>query len=296
MTRQSQLNLLCILTLYIVWGTSYFAIHACLLSFPAFTIAGLRFTIAGLVLMATLRLRGPVNLTFENWVSAALSGFLLLGIGSGAVVYAQQWVPSGMAAIMVAGVGFWIALFSFLFGKRLSGAEWLGIVMGVAGVTVVHGSHNLKAHPQAALALLCGPAAFALATVLGPRMKVAKGLAGSASQMLAGGLILLLMAAIHGEHLPAHVKAESVWALLYLTFFASILAFSAYGHLVQAVRPALATSYAYVNPVVAVLIGRLLADEPLEKSLVGGLALTLVGVFFIGLGQRANLTSDVLDS
>lgn len=285
------LNLLCILILYVVWGTSYFAIHACLLSIPAFTIAGLRFTIAGLVLMAALRMRGPVELSLQNWASAALSGFLLLGIGSGAVVYAQQWVPSGMAAIMVAGVGFWIALFSFLFGKRLSGAEWTGIVLGVAGVAVVHGSHSLKAHPQAGLALLCGPAAFALATVLGPRLKVAKGLAGSASQMLAGGLILLLMAALHGEQIPQHLKAESVWALLYLTFFASIVAFSAYGHLVQNVRPALATSYAYVNPVVAVLIGRVLADEPLESSLIGGLVLTIAAVLFISFGQRATSPS-----
>ena len=248
--------------LYLIWGSTYLVIRIGVASWPPLLLAGVRFLLAGGLLYAWLRWRGAQAPTAPQWRSAALLGALLLACGNGGVTVAESLgAASGVAALMVATVPLFTLLFGLLWGQRNSRLDWAAIFLGLLGIGLLNSGASLQASPLAALLLLMAPAGWALGSVWGRYLPVPTGVMASASQMLAGGAILLLASLLSGERMQQWPDAAGWAALVYLTLFGSIIAFSAYLYLLKTVRPAAATSYAYVNPVVAVMLGVAFADE-----------------------------------
>ena len=257
--------LFCLFALYVVWGSTYLAIRWALQGgFPPFLMAGLRFLLAGLILYTVLRVRGYANPSAREWGAGALIGTLLLVLGNGSVVFAQQYVPSGVAALVVGSVPLWAALFGGLFGQWPGRAERWGLAIGFCGLILLNLGSDMSGNAWAAFALLLGPITWAFGSIWSRKLPMAQGLMSTATQMLTGGTLFLLVSFLLGERLTAVPEPRALSAFFYLVFFGSLVAFSAYGYLLRNARPALATSYAYVNPMVAVLLGTFLAGESLS--------------------------------
>jgi len=276
------LVVLALLAVYVVWGSTYLAIRIALEGFPPFLMAGLRFLLAGGVLYLVLRLRGAPAPRRQQWGSAALVGGLLLLGGNGGVVMAEQWVASGLTALGVATVALWSAIFAGLWGQWPRRLEWVGLAVGFAGVALLNLEGNLRASPAGAVALLVATMSWALGSMWSRHLDLPAGLMASAAQMLAGGGLLLLASVTIGEKVPHAVPARPLLALAYLVVFGSWVGFSAYLYLLRRVRPAVATSYAYVNPVIAMTLGVAFAGERVTLTewvampvILGGVALVV---------------------
>jgi drug/metabolite transporter (DMT)-like permease len=186
----------------------------------------------------------------------------------------------------MAAVPLWTALFAGLLGRWPTRFEWLGLALGFTGVILLNLENGLWAAPQGAIALLIAPLCWAIGSALSARVTLASGFMASASQMILGGIAQLLVAALLGERMTRIPAAGSLLALLYLILFGSVLAFTAYGYLLRHVRPALATSYAYVNPVVALMLGIWLASEKITIIAVLAMFIILTGVGLVSLRKR----------
>ena len=271
--------------LYVIWGSTYFGIRVALVDLPPMGFAAMRFLVAGGLLYGFFRLRGTPRPTAIQWRNGLLIGVLLLSMGNGAVVLAQQTVSSSLAAVMVATMPLFAGLWAGLAGERPTGAEWMGLVIGFIGVAMLSGEGDLQASPLGAILLVLAPASWALGSVLSPRVALAPGFMGSAVQMLGGGAVMLGAAVVRGESWPTRIGLPSLAAWIYLVVFGSILAFSAYGFLLRHVRTTVATSYAYVNPVVAIALGVGLGNEVLGLRGLFGAALVLAAVILVTLGR-----------
>lgn len=280
------LVVLALLAVYLVWGSTYLAIRFALEGYPPLFFPGLRFIAAGGVLYLLLRLRGVAAPTPRQWRNVALIGVLLLNVGNGGVVIAERWVGSALAATAVATVPLWAAVFAGIWGHWPVRMQWLGMVIGFAGIVVLNLGGDFAANPAAALLLTVASATWAFGSVWSRRLDLPKGLMSSACQMLAAGVVFIAASALRGESWTLLPGARAVGALLYLTVFGSLLAFSAYMFLVQNVTPSLATSYAYVNPVVALLLGLTLGGEHIVRSGYIAIALVLLGVALIVYHNR----------
>ncbi|HEX7110989.1 MAG TPA: drug/metabolite exporter YedA [Mizugakiibacter sp.] len=274
-----------LVALYVVWGSTYLAIRVGLHSYPPFAMAALRFAIAGALLYGLLRLRGAAAPTALQWRNAAITGTLLLGFGNGLVCFGEQSVSSGIAAVAVASVPLFAALFGGLYREWPHRRETIGLVIGFLGVVVLNFGSGLKGSPLGAIALEVAAVSWAFGSVWSRRQDMPAGPMNVAAQMLSGSVALALMAALAGERLPAHPTLDATLALAYLVFAGSFIGFSAYLYLLRTVRPALATSYAYVNPPVAVLFGVLLAGEHVGPLDLAGMAVILAGVAIITLAK-----------
>ncbi|UPG90818.1 drug/metabolite exporter YedA [Luteibacter aegosomaticola] len=272
---------LSLFALYVIWGSTYLGIRYALVSYPPFLLAALRFAIAGVLLFSWLRLRGAALPTARQWRNAAIVGTLLLAGGNGLVCYAEQSVSSGIAAVAVASMPLFAAVFGGMYGEWPSRAESAGLVLGFIGVIVLNLGAGLSGSPLGAIALIVAASCWAFGSVWSKRQDMPKGPMNTAAQMLCASVSLGILALLHGERLPAHPQASSTAALLYLVVFGSLIAFSAYLYVLKTVRPALATSYAYVNPPVAVLFGVALAGEHVGPFDLAGMAIILVGVGII---------------
>lgn len=278
---------LCMLVLYLVWGSTYLGIAFALESYPPFLLAGLRFSAAGVLMYAFLRWRGMAPPTRRQWRNAAITGLLLLGMGNGLVCFAEERVSSGIAAVAVSSMPLFAAAFGGLYGNWPSGREAVGLMVGFAGVIVLNLGSGLSGERIGAIALLVAAAAWAFGSVWSRRQEMPPGPMNTAAQMLCASVALLLVGFATGERLPAEPTPRATLALAYLALFGSIIAFSAYLYVLKHARPAVATSYAYVNPPVAVLFGILLAGEAVGPFDVAGMVVILVGVAVITLGGRA---------
>jgi len=274
---------LSLLALYVVWGSTYLAIRYALVSYPPFLLASIRFAIAGVLLFAVLRLRGAALPTARQWKNAAIVGTLLLAGGNGLVCFAEQSVSSGIAAVAVASMPLFAAVFGGLYREWPTRGETIGLCLGFVGVVVLNMGSGLSGSRLGALALICAAMCWAFGSVWSKRQDMPKGPMNTAAQMLCASVSLGILALLHGEHLPDHPQAGATFALAYLVVFGSIVAFSAYLYVLKTVRPALATSYAYVNPPVAVLFGVALAGEHVGPFDLVGMAIILVGVGIITL-------------
>ncbi len=277
--------LLSLFALYVIWGSTYLGMRFALASFPPFLMAGIRFVIAGILLYTFLRLRGAATPTRPQIIGSAIIGILLLGGGNGGVSFAEQWVSSGLAAVGIAAVPLWAALFIGLMGRWPKRIEWVGLSLGFIGVLFLNFENGVWANPIGAIALLLAPICWALGSALSSRVSLPPGLMASATQMIIAGFFLLVLGLILGERIHSVPTASALGSMAFLILFGSLIAFSAYGYLLRNVRPALATSYAYVNPAVAVALGVLFAGERI--TLIGVLAMVviLVGVGLVSLGR-----------
>lgn len=281
LSRQHLLIVLALLALYFIWGSTFLAMKFAIESFPPFMMAAIRFSVAGALLYGLLRLRGTPAPTLQQWLGATAVGTLLLSVGNAGVAIAEQTVSSGVAALTIATVPLWMALFSGLWGQWPSTREWTGIVVGTVGVAVLSTGGALQASPWGMFLLLSAAASWAFGSIWGKRLAMPEGVMASAAQMLAGGLVLVLFSLLSGEHWPAQMTAKSVWSIAYLIVFGSFIAYSAYLFLLNAVRPALATSYAFVNPVVAMFLGVWLASESIGRVEYVALFIIIVGVLLV---------------
>jgi drug/metabolite transporter (DMT)-like permease len=276
---------LALLAVYVIWGSTYLGIRIGLTGFPPFTLAGIRFFAAGIAMYAWLRLRGVKPPTRRQWRNAAITGVLLLLFGNGLVCFAEQSVTSGIAAVAIASEPLFVALVLFAYRERPSRNEIIGLVVGFFGVIVLNSGGTMRAAPWAAAALLVATAAWAFGSMWSRRQDMPDGPMNVAAQMLCAAPALALTAWLTGERLPAHPPVTSILAIAYLAVFGSIIAFSAYLFLVKHARPALTSSYAYVNPPVAVLLGALIAGEHVGGAEIGGMVVILVGVAIITLAH-----------
>ena len=275
-----------LLALYVIWGSTYLAIRYALASYPPFLLAGVRFLGAGCALYGFLRWRGMAAPTRLQWRNAAFSGVLLLGFGNGLVCFAEQRVSSGVAAVAVASMPLFAAVFSGLYGLWPNRRESVGLLIGFAGVIVLNLGSSLSGSRIGALALLTAAMCWAFGSAWSRRQDMPPGPMNTAAQMLCASIALLAVGYASGEHLPAHPTARATLAVVYLAVFGSIIAFSAYLYVLKHARPALATSYAYVNPPVAVLFGVLLAGEHVGAYELAGMAIILCGVAAITLARQ----------
>lgn len=274
---------LAIVALYLIWGSTYLGMRLALESFPSFLMSGIRFLVAGGIMYLVLRMRGTPAPTRSQWLGSAIVGILLLAGGNGGVAFAEQWVASGLAAVAIAAVPLWAALAFGLLGRWPTRMEWLGLGLGFIGVLLLNLENGLWANPLGAIALLLAPMCWALGSALNTRVALPRGLMASATQMLSGGSVLLVAGLLLGERMKGWPTIHALEAMVFLVVCGSLIAFSAYGYLLRTVRPALATSYAYVNPMVAVILGVVWAGEHI--TLIGILAMfvILTGVGLVSL-------------
>lgn len=285
------LLLLSLLAVYVIWGSTYFAMRVALAGFPPLLMAGVRFLLAGALLLGGLTLRGQRWPTLRQWRDCALVGTLLLAVGNGGVAVAEQWVASGLAAVMIASVPLWSALFSGLLGAWPSWRERAGLAVGAVGVVLLNLGGDLRGQPLGAAVLLGAAASWALGSVWSRRLDLPQGLTASAAQMLTGGAVLLAAALMRGDRPRPELPHAALAAVLYLALFGSVLAYSAYGYLLQHASPALSTSYAFVNPAIAVLLGVLLGHEHLGKVAALAMAIILAGVALAVVRRRPSRVS-----
>ena len=247
----------CLGVLYVVWGSTYLA----------------------------QRVAGAPRPGRRAWAAAAASAVPLMVTGMGTAAVAIARVPSGLAALVFGTVPLWTAVFERLAGGRLRRLEIAGLGLGFAGVALSASRGALRGDPGGAALLVLAAASYALGCVATRRAPLAPGVMGTATQMLAGGAILALASVARGEPLAAP-SARSAWALGYLVVMGSLLAYSAFGWLLRNARPALATSYAYVNPLVALALGATFGGERFTRADFAGLALVLAAVALVGLAHR----------
>lgn len=266
---------------YLIWGSTYLAIKYAIESFPPFIMVGIRFTVAGALLYAILRGMGYAAPSLIQWRGAALVGLLLPVLGNGTVSHVQLHVSSSVAALAIATAPIWMAIFSSLWGHRISRREWLGIAIGLVGILLLNTRGSLQGDWLSAFLLMFAAASWSLGSVWSKHMAMPQGLIGAASQMLCGGLIAFMFSAAFGEQWPAEISTRSWAAILFMIVFGSIVAFSAYHWLLHNVRPMVASSNTFVNPVVAFVVGVWFADEQIHAMEYIALAVILVGVFLV---------------
>ena len=274
---------------YVVWGSTYLAIRFALEGGwpPLLAVSGGRFLVAGGAMYAFLRWRGVAAPTPVQWKNVAAMGALLLLLGNGCVVLAEQHVSSGLAAVAVASVPLWMGFFGVFYGARPSRAEWLGIAIGFAGVLWLNAGSSLTASPTGLVMLLVAPLGWAFGSVWSRGRDLPSPFMTAAGQMLAAGVMLMLAGALRGERFAsADWTLHGALAVAYLAVFGSIIAFTAYVWLLHHARPVLVGSYAYVNPVIAVALGAWLAGERFSAHDYGAMAVILAGVVVITLARN----------
>jgi drug/metabolite transporter (DMT)-like permease len=278
-------------SIYLVWGSTYLAIRYAIETIPPFTMGGIRFLISGALLYIWARYHGAPRPARLHWRNAVIAGgFLLLG-GNGAVVWAEQFVPSGLTALLVSILPFWLVIIEWVRPprRRPSGLVLVGLVLGFIGIIVLVGPGNIGGHGDirlaGALVLIFGSLSWAIGSFWSRDAQLPEsGLLTTGMEMLAGGALLLLVGALSGElsHFDIHqVSQASTAGLLYLITFGSLIGFTSYIWLLDKVSPARLGTYAYVNPVVAVLLGWAIAGERLSVRTGVAAAIVICAVALI---------------
>ena len=281
---------------YLIWGSTYLAIRIAVETMPPFLMASIRFLIAGAILYAWTRWRGTPQPTRSHWFAATIVGGLLLLGGNGGVVWAAQHVPSGLTALLIATVPLWMALLNWLRpgGVKPSYGVIAGLMLGFIGIALLIGPSKLSSghHVDSlgATVLIVASLSWAAGSLYSRRAQLpASPLLATGMEMLAGGALLLIAGLLFGEWTRFELSAPSLrsWlALSYLTFFGALIGFTAYIWLLRVTTPAQASTYAYVNPVVAIFLGWAFAGEPLTSRTLLAAAIIVAAVVVITT-QRA---------
>jgi drug/metabolite transporter (DMT)-like permease len=275
---------LSLIGVYLIWGSTYLAIRIALADYPPFLMGAIRFFIAGALMFGAALWRGVAAPTPKQWFNCAVTGLLLLGFGNGLVCFAEQTVASGLAAVAVASMPLFAALGAAFYRQWPTRTESLGLLVGFAGVVILNFGGNLSGSPLGAIALVIAAATWAFGSVWSRRRDMPHPAMSTAAQMLCGSVALGLVALLTQERIVA-LHAETTLALVYLIVAGSILGFSAYIYLLHHVRPALATSYAYVNPPVAVMVGVAFGGETVRTLDIVGMIVIVAGVAAITLAK-----------
>jgi len=276
---------------YVIWGSTYLAILYAIETIPPFLMAGTRFLVAGGVLYLWARLTGGARPSRSEWVATGITGILMLAVGNGAVTWSEQRIPSGLAALFVATVALWMVLLEFLRknGTRPTRLSILGLLVGFSGVALLVGpaalTNTRDLDVLAALVLIGASLSWAAGSVYSRVLpRPASASLGSGMQMLAGGIVLAIVGVSSGELGQVDVAAvttRSALSVVYLIVFGSLVGFTAYAWLLRVCTRAAVATYAYVNPMVAMFLGWLIAGEQFGPRMIVAAAIILSGVALI---------------
>jgi len=285
---------LALLALYIVWGSTYLGIKVAIETIPPFLHAGIRFLISGIILVVWQRAAGQQMPTRKQWISTAIIGTLLLLGGNGLVAWAEQFIPSGVAALIIGSMPMFLVITEALRPNGLK-PNWqaiVGLLVGFAGIFILVGPAEIsgsasKLNPFGVAALLFACLFWSIGSVYSKSADLPKSsLMTTGAQMLMGSIGLFIVSLVTGELSnwdPAGVSMRSIYGLLYLIFVGSLIGFASFGWLLQNAPISLVATYAYVNPIVAVLLGSWLAAEPLEPHIWLATAIIIGSVIFINM-------------
>ena len=287
--RQKKIAFLAWIAVCVIWGTTYLGIRISLESIPPALMGGLRWTIAGTLLALFVRARGEELPPPSRWGGIALMGFLLLGLGNGGVVFAEQWVPSGLAAVLVATSPFWMAAVEACLrdGERMRVGTVVGLLVGFGGIlvlvwpdlTIERSDRNFLA---GVIALQIASLGWALGSAYSRRFARNDNILGTtALQMLAGGLMMMLAGLVRGEFSELFFTTRTAAALIYLSTLGAIGGFVAYTYALRHLSVSFVSLYAYINPVIAVALGVLLMGEPFDRRMATAAALVFAGVAIV---------------
>ena len=288
--RMSPIVLLAFAAIYVLWGSTYLAMRVGIETIPPLLLAGTRHLITGLILYPILRAKTGIRPSAAHWRTAAVTGILLLFVGNGGVCWAEQSVPSGLTALLVAMVALWLVVIEWLRpgGTRPSSRVAAGIVLGFAGLVLLVGPAKLggsgRVDPLGAVVLIVASFSWACGSLYSKHGQLPSSLfLGAAMQSLAGGAVLWAVGLVAGEGRAFHLTSVSIrsWlGLAYLIVFGSCLGFTAYIYLLKHSTPARVGTYAFVNPVVALFLGWAIAGEPLtlRTGVAAAIILTAVGL------------------
>jgi drug/metabolite transporter (DMT)-like permease len=277
-------------TVYVVWGSTYLAIMVAIRTLPPLLMSSIRFLVAGGILYAFAARRGAVRPSLRHWRSAALVGAALLLVGNGGIAWAEQRIDSGVAALLVATMPLWFALFDRIFAcRRLTRSSALGLLVGLAGVALLVGPiGGAPLDALGALACLVATVAWAGGSIYARGADLPNDLLlGAGMQMLAAGVLLAAAGVGSGE--AAHVQAPSaasLGALAYLVVVGSLIAYRAYVWLLKSAPTPIVSTYAFVNPVIAVALGTVFLGEPLSLRILAASAAIVVSVALIVIGRE----------
>ena len=273
---------LCLAATWVVWGSTYLAIKYALVSFAPFLQMGSRFLFAGVLLAAWMRWRGAAWPSRLQWRNALLVGTLMLGGGMGGTAHAEVTIGSGLVVAFIAVVPLLIALLNLVWGVKPTRLEAAGIALGLAGVLMLTQGSGFQASPGGLVAISVACVCWSMGSVLSQRsLPLAPGAMGFASEMICGGAVLLVLSALSGEELLWPPQPEAAAAWLYLVVFGSLIAFNAYMVLLAKAPAALAASYTFVNPVIAMLLGVWIANETVTRFEWYAVVVILAGVLLL---------------
>lgn len=272
-------------SVYVLWGSTYLAIRFALESYPPFLLGAGRMFLAGAIMYAVLRWRGVAPPSRKQWRTLWLLSIWMVLLSNGLVNLAETEVDSGLAAIAVASMPLFAGVFAMLRGRHPSKIEWIGLAIGFLGVIWLNAGSKLSASTLGLVCLTVAPIAWAWGSIWSRDQDLPSPFMAASAQMLTGSIWMLGAAVATGERITAVPTWAATGAMLYLVVAGSIFGFTAYIWLLHHVRPALATSYAYVNPPIAVLFGALLAGERFTSHDLGAMAVILVGVVIITLAR-----------
>ena len=282
---------LAFVTVCIVWGTTYLAIHVALETVPVLLLAGLRWMAAGVLLSGILLAMGRRLPPLRLWGPLILLGFLMNIMGNGFVVFAQQYVASGLTAVLIATTPFWSALLERLLptGDRFTGRALIGLTIGFSGIVILvwpemsQGGAGGRAFVVGVIAIQLACVGWVIGTSYAKRHELGDNpLPSAALQMIFSGVMLLSAATVHGDWAALTFTPRTLAAMAYLSIAGSLVAYSAYIYAIQHLRLALVSLYAYINPIIAVALGTALLGEPLSPRIVLAAGLVLTGTWIVG--------------
>jgi drug/metabolite transporter (DMT)-like permease len=283
----SPLVLACLGATWFIWGSTYLAIKFALVGLPPFLMMATRFVVAGALLLAYTRLRGTRWPSAREWRNAAIVGTLMLGCGMGGTARAELTIGSGIVVAFIAVTPLLMVLASLPFGVRPAPGEVVGILVGLSGVLMLVQGAGFRASPGGLGCMVLACSGWTLGSVLSQRLfHLAPGASGFASEMLCGGAVLFLAAALAGERLPASVPVGAWLSWAYLVVFGSLIAFNAYMILLGRASAGIATSYTYVNPVIALMLGVAIGGEHVTSWEWLSAGVVLAGVVLLLLSRR----------
>jgi drug/metabolite transporter (DMT)-like permease len=276
---------LALASVYVLWGSTYLAIRYALPGYPPFLLGATRMFLAGALMYAVLRRRGAQRPTAKQWRTMIVLSIFMVLLSNGLVNLAETQVGSGMAAISVASMPLFAGVFAMLRGRHPTRLEWVGLLIGFAGVIWLHAGTVMSGSMLGFVCLIIAPLAWAWGSIWSRDLDLPDPFMAASGQMIAGSAWMLFAAVLTGERFTAIPSLGATAAMLYLVVAGSIFGFTAYIWLLHHVRPALATSYAYVNPPLAVLFGAVIAGERFTAHDLGAMVVILAGVVVITIAK-----------
>jgi len=281
---------------YTIWGSTYLGMKFARDSFPPLLMAFMRFGLAGSLMFVFALFEGKKLPTRREFLGGMGIGMILLGLGNGGVVLGLGYISTSLTALILASSPIWAALFAGFWGEWPSRREIIGLMIGFLGAAVLSLDGHVQASPRGFVLLIVAAMGWALGTVLIPKVAQASGMMGSAVQMMGASTVLLMGGLATGESLTQMPTATSLYAFAYLVIFGSLIGYTAYSYLVPRVRPSLAISSSYVNPMIAVLLGFFINNETISPHMMAALPLIIGGVLLMARAKTqkpATVQADV---